>query len=382
MELYVHIPFCVRKCRYCSFVSYAAKEADHEAYVNLLLKEAAARAGEAEEPVRTVYIGGGTPSLLSPSLFRKMSEGLRGIFGFDEVGEFTTEANPGTVTKEWLDAAADAGVSRISFGMQALQEKTLKVLGRIHRFEDVVSSVQLARSFGIGNISLDLMFGIPGQTMDDWKETLSAALSLGPEHLSAYGLIPEEGTPLYGDLENGSLSLPEPEAEREMYAEAVQTLHSRGYERYEISNFARPGYECRHNIGYWTQVPYIGLGISAASMVSVRRGSGGMTYLRKTNPSSAEAYGRLIGSDPSSLPAERIDPCEARFETLMLGLRMSEGVGEEAFFRMHGVTMDACYGERLRTLEKEGLLVCGDGRWRMTERGFDIQNSILVDLMD
>ena len=290
MELYVHIPFCVRKCRYCSFVSYAAKEADHEAYVNLLLKEAAARAGEAEEPVRTVYIGGGTPSLLSPSLFRKMSEGLRGIYGFDEVGEFTTEANPGTVTKEWLDAAADAGVSRISFGMQALQEKTLKVLGRIHRFEDVVSSVQLARSSGIGNISLDLMFGIPGQTMDDWKETLSAALSLGPEHLSAYGLIPEEGTPLYGDLENGSLSLPEPEAEREMYAESVQTLHSRGYERYEISNFARPGYECRHNIGYWTQVPYIGLGISAASMVSVRRGPGGMTYLRKTNPSSAEAY--------------------------------------------------------------------------------------------
>ena len=382
MELYIHIPFCIRKCRYCSFVSYAAKEDDYEAYIRLLLKEAKSRREEMPEPVRTVYIGGGTPSLLSPVLIRELAEGLRNIYGFDKVDEFTVEANPGTVTQAWLETAVKAGVNRVSFGMQAFQEELLILMGRIHRFEDVRKSVYLARSSGINNVSIDLMFGIPGQTEEDWTETLEAALSLHPEHISAYGLIPEEGTPIFDDLEKGHIHLPDPDVERKMYSETVRILRMNGLLQYEISNFARQGYECRHNIGYWTQVPYIGLGVSAASMIGVHQGPEGMTCVRRNNPDSAESYKRMILEDSSTYTFERIGVNESRFETMMLGLRMNEGVSEEAFFRMHGIPVEACFGGRLHDLERKGLLVHEEGRWKMTERGFDIQNSVLVELMD
>ena len=382
MELYVHIPFCVKKCRYCSFASFSASESEQEAYTALLLKEASARLAEAEEPIRTVYIGGGTPSLLPPAVFRRLADGLRCIFGFDSVTEFTSEANPGTVTGEWLSAAVDSGVNRLSFGMQACQDRLLCMLGRIHRFSDVSESVRLARASGIGNISIDLMFGIPGQTSRDWKETLRAALSLCPEHISAYGLIPEEGTPLFEDLRNGRLTPPDPDEERAMYGDAVSILGAHGFCRYEISNFAKDGYECRHNIGYWTQVPYIGLGLSAASMISVRTGPDGMSCVRSTNPSDPEAYSRLVDSDRASLPAEVIGPRESRFETMMLGLRMNAGVSSKSFRSLHGIALEECYGSRLEELVRRGLLCCEDGCWRLTERGFDIQNSVLVELMD
>ena len=277
MELYVHIPFCVKKCRYCSFASFSASGTEQEAYIRLLLKEAESRHGEITEPVTTVYIGGGTPSRLKPSFFRTLTEGLRRICGLEDVIEFTSEANPGTVNREWLDAAAEAGVNRLSFGMQAYQASLLTLLGRIHRFHDVKESVSMAREAGFTNISLDLMFGIPTQTREQWAETLEAALSLQPRHISAYGLIPEEGTPLFRDLENGTLSLPDPEEERDMYDDAIRLLSENGFCQYEISNFAVPGYECMHNIGYWTQVPYIGLGLSAASMTGVYNGPDGMS---------------------------------------------------------------------------------------------------------
>ena len=363
-------------------MSYAAKETEHEAYIDLLLKEAGYRRGEAGEPIRTVYIGGGTPSLLSPFLFRKLTDGLRGIYGFEHVVEFTSEANPGTVSAEWLDAAAEAGVNRLSVGMQAYQQSILDLLGRIHRFQDVSDTVRLSRLSGISNISLDLIFGIPGQTMNDWKETLVAALSLQPEHISAYGLIPEEGTPIFDDLNNARISLPDTDTEREMYSYTVDTLRIHGYHQYEISNFAKDGYECLHNKGYWTQVPYIGLGVSAASMIHLRTGKDGMTCERRVNPESMDAYINLIGSDLSDVPAEQIGPDEARFETMMLGLRMNAGVSEKKFAEMHGIPLEDCFGSRLAHFEQKGLMIHENGRWRLTERGFDIQNSILVELMD
>ena len=382
MELYVHIPFCVRKCRYCSFASFPAEEAEKETYIDLLLREAAARRKETEEPIRTVYFGGGTPSLLSPDLLTRLTSGLRNVFFLDDVQEFTAEANPGTVTKEWLDAAAEAGINRISFGMQAYQDKILSTLGRIHRFSDVCNSVESARSSGIKNISLDLIFGVPGQTTEDWSETIEAALSLSPDHISAYGLIPEEHTPLYDDLKSGKHHLPDPDREREMYWDAVGKLISKGYSRYEISNFAKPGYECKHNIGYWSQIPYIGLGLSAASMIFLRKTPDGMTYVRRNNPELQHEYRNMVVSAASFDLYEKIDEHDARFETMMLGLRMCRGVNEEEFFRLHGVTLDSCYGPRLSEFEQKGLMMHRDGFWRMTDRGFDIQNSILVDLMD
>ena len=217
MELYVHIPFCKQKCRYCSFSSFPSQEAHIPEYIGLILQEAKSRKAETDGPVETVYIGGGTPSLIPPEDFSRLITGLRDVFGLDSVCEFTAEANPGTVTEKWLDTAAELGVNRLSFGMQAYQPELLQLLGRIHQFEDVSASVTLARKAGISNISLDLIFGIPTQETDDWDRTTDAALSLSPDHVSAYGLIPEPGTPLFADLENGVLSLPDPDEERRMY---------------------------------------------------------------------------------------------------------------------------------------------------------------------
>ena len=382
MELYVHIPFCKQKCRYCSFTSHTATEAEYEEYADLLLREAENRKKEISDPVSTVYIGGGTPSLLSPALFYRLVSGLRRIFDFERVTEFTTEANPGTVTGEWLDSAVSCGVNRLSLGMQAAQDHLLSQLGRIHCFEDVRHSVSLARAAGINNLSLDLIFGIPNQRIQDWTDTLESALSLHPEHISAYGLIPEEGTPLYKDLEKGTLTLPDPDDERMMYDDALKRLSMNGFYQYEISNFARKGYECRHNIGYWTQIPYIGIGVSAASMTDITADGNGMSYIRRTNPDSLDAYREMVINHVLSASVESIDPAESRFETMMLGLRMNSGVSESDFLQKHAVTAESIFGSRLRMLEKKGLMTHEHGCWNLTRRGFDIQNSILVELMD
>lgn len=382
MELYIHIPFCRKKCTYCSFTSYVGQEAFFERYIELVLKEAESRLDEAAEPIRTVYIGGGTPSLLPQGLLRKLTGGLKEIYDFSNVCEFTTEANPGTVTPEWLDCAAEAGINRISFGMQAYQDQHLALLGRIHRYEDVVRSVRCAREAGINNVSLDLIFGIPRQTLDDWKETLDSAISLKPDHISAYGLIPEEGTPLNAQIEEGVLELPDPETERAMYGYTVSFLREQGLYRYEISNFSRRGYECRHNIGYWSQVPYIGLGVSAASMTGLRFSSEGMSYIRCSNPASPESYRLMAEKNGDPETKETIRPHDARFETMMLGLRMACGVDADDFRRKHSVSLEKCYGNKLLSLEKNGLLKHEYNAWKLTERGFDIQNSVLVDLMD
>ena len=382
MELYIHIPFCRQKCRYCSFVSFTDREPYIGRYVDLLLEEASERVPEFTEPVQTVYIGGGTPSLLPAPVFRRLVTGLKAVVPLDQVLEFTCEANPGTVTAEWLDTAAEAGVSRLSLGMQAAQPSMLKMLGRIHRFHDVASSVKLARAAGVGNLNLDLIFGIPEQTEEEWNETLSAALSLSPDHISAYGLIPEPGTTLNADLESGRLSLPDPEKEREMYDMAVRTFGEYGLQQYEISNFARKGYECLHNTGYWTQVPYVGLGVSAASMTGVSSGASGMTCIRRTNPGNLPEYEESVRSKTVPADTEIITPEGTRFETMMLGLRMNAGVDENVFYRMHGVSLEACYGDRLRKFAEAGLAEHDGDRWRLTRRGFDIQNSILVELMD
>ncbi len=347
-----------------------------------MLNEAEKRADEVVEPIHTVYIGGGTPSLLSSELLCTLIEGLKNIYGFTSVVEFTSEANPGTITENWLKAAVSLGINRLSIGMQAYQDHLLELLGRIHSYNQVRSSVLSAREAGIQNISLDLIFGIPGQSIQDWNETLDAALALHPEHISAYGLIPEEGTPIYRDLEQGVISLPDPEAEREMYAITVRRLSENGYHQYEISNFAKPKHECLHNIGYWRQVPYIGLGLSAASMYGVEYSKKGMNCLRRTNPCTMDDYRNMVLLRGCKTDTERINAKESRFETLMLGLRMNEGVCENNFFRMHRIPMETCYGSRLKAFENKGLMKHENGCWKLTPRGFDIQNSILVDLMD
>ena len=383
MLLYVHIPFCRKKCRYCSFVSYEGQEFQTQRYIELLLKETELRKNEFVENVGSIFIGGGTPSLLSPESLLRLADKLNDFALLDKAAEFTIESNPGTVTEQWMAAAAKSGMNRLSLGMQALQPELLEVLGRIHSFKDVENTVRTARDFGISNINIDLIFGVPGQTLKHWKETLDAALSLKPTHISAYGLIPEENTPLYNDLQSGLLTLPDPDLERIMYDTAISVLSGHGLRQYEISNFSIPGFECRHNIGYWTQIPYVGLGVSAASMAVLSSGKNGMCCRRTTNTHSLSEYEQMIYGNVKPVAEDSlISPAEARFETMMLGLRMNNGVDTDRFFNMHGVSVEEVYGERLRRLKTQNLLFYSDHCWRLTRRGFDIQNSILVELMD
>lgn len=351
------------------------------AYVSALLAEADETARALQNArFTTVFLGGGTPSLLPAPLLTTLLIGLRSRFDIAADAEFTTEANPGTLTADWLYAAVQGGVNRLSLGMQARQPELLALLGRIHRFEQVAESVHLAREAGLENISLDLMFGLPGQTLPQWLDTLSAALSLHPAHLSCYGLIPEDGTPLKADLDAGRLSLPKEETERAMYDAALDRLAAAGFQQYEISNFALPGRECRHNLGYWRQTPYLGLGASAASMLP---GRPGCAYLRTANPASLDGYLDMVQNrrwtDREETP---VSPREAQFETMMLGLRTTRGVSEQDFLAMHAVSLDSRYGATLRRLEREGLLAHCDGRWFLTRRGMDVQNAVLVELMD
>lgn len=377
MELYIHIPYCRQKCRYCDFPSYACQEKTMPRYVDALVKELQTLTAE-RMPLETVFIGGGTPSILPAALLRRVLDAVNERFPLLPGCEFTSEANPGTLTDEWLETAVSGGVNRLSMGMQAYQPQLLKALGRIHTHDDVIRSVQLARRHGIRSMNLDLMFGLPGQTPDMWRETLQAALDLAPEHLSCYGLIPEDGTPLKADLDAGRLVLPDEDDERRMYDDTLEILHRAGFVQYEISNFALPGHECHHNIGYWERTPYLGVGASAASFCKEDKGS-----LRLSNPPGLRDYLHMVETENWQLREEtRLSPEDERFETLMLGLRMTKGVSEAAFFRSHGLTLAEYRGKRLRLLEAQGLLAHEDGFWRLTRRGMDVQNAILVELMD
>ena len=383
MELYIHIPFCVKKCNYCDFVSFTEYTCSiMESYVDDLLLEAKKSKEEVTEPFSTIFIGGGTPSLLPSKLLEKLIYGLKTLFCFEKNAEFTIEANPRTVTSEWLQCAARCGINRLSLGMQASQDKHLSLLGRIHRFPDVAASVDLARKAGFRNINLDLIFGFPKQTQADWAECLEAAISLKPEHISAYGLIPEKGTKMEAALASGELVLPDSETERKMYDYLKKRLAKEGFIQYEISNFSLPGKACRHNIGYWTQVPYLGLGVSASSMLKINHTAKGMSYVRKTNPCHMKAYADYLqGKTDEDVETEKISPEDARFETMMLGLRMNQGVSSSDFCKIHGKTIEACFGEKLKDFQDQGLIQYSEGRWFLTDRGFDIQNSILVELM-
>ena len=354
-----------------------------EKYVAAILREAACRQVLLTEPVETVYVGGGTPSLLPPAMTEHLLSGLKKQIGFDHVFEFTVEANPGTVSPEWLDVLRCHGVNRISFGVQAVQDALLKTLGRIHRFDDVKKTMNEARSAGFSNINLDLIFGIPGQKADDWIQTIHEILALSPEHISAYGLIPEEGTPLFRDLANGKISLPDVDIERDMYDAAISAFQNAGYHQYEISNFAKPGFECRNNIGYWNQISYLGLGLSAASMLKCAPDDINRFSVRWTNPESFNEYYDTIGNrDSFEKRKENISQSEARFETVMLSLRMTSGMRRSRFRDLHGHVPEYWYGDVLKRLRDQGMMELHNDSWRLTRRGMDIQNSILLEFMD
>ncbi len=366
--LYVHVPFCVSKCAYCDFASYAGREADISRYVETVVREITRRGAETGHPkADTIFLGGGTPSLLDEFQATRILDALFEAFPIEEGAEITCECNPGTLAAPLAQALRKAGVNRLSLGAQARQARLLRLIGRIHDWENVIASVGIARQAGFDNINLDLIFGLPSQTVADVRGTLEAALALSPTHLACYGLIVEEGTPICRDIAAGKLALPEEEIEREMYELARQTLAEHGFDQYEISNFARQRYACRHNVGCWTRVPYLGFGSAAHSF---------FVQCRTMNPSTIDAY--LAGEEPLT---ERISKEEARFESMMLGLRMTRGVKDEDFTRMHGMSIREAFGEKLDKPIGGGLLEWHEGSLRLTRLGMDLQNSVLVDLM-
>lgn len=379
MSLYVHFPFCRSKCVYCDFCSFAAEESEIEEYCNNLSREielAAAEYPDAE--IQTVYFGGGTPSIIPARLMRRVSERLHACFRIPAGVEFSSEANPGTVTEEWLQAMAEAGMNRLSLGMQAKQGRLLSLLGRIHRFEQVKESLEMARRYGILNLSVDLMYGLPTQSLEDYLESIRAAAELGVEHISAYGLKVEEGTRLETMLQNGDLALPDEDEAADMMDRGVELLETLGYQRYEISNFVKPGFASRHNLAYWRQQYYLGLGLNAASMLPAKNAA----YQRRGNTASMREYNRLLAEN--RLPIAQsvlIDQTEAMFETVMLGLRTAEGVGYAEFEAMHGRKLEDVYGDAIAELEYKGLRLpkgAAKPRLALNQRGLALQNTALM----
>lgn len=366
--LYVHVPFCVSKCEYCDFASYPGREADIPRYVDAVIREITRCGAESGHPkADTIFLGGGTPSLLDEFQVTRVLDALFEAFPIEERAEITCECNPGTLTTHFAQALRKAGVNRLSMGAQARQVSLLRLIGRIHDWEKVIASVEIARKTGFDNMNLDLMLGLPSQTVSDVRDTLEASVALSPTHLSCYSLIVEEGTPICRDITLGKLALPDEEIEREMYELARQTLAEHGFHQYEISNFAHEGHACRHNVGCWTRVPYLGFGCAAHSFFE---------ECRTMNPSKLDAY--LAGEEPKT---EQISKEEARFESMMLGLRMTRGVKNEDFTRMHGMSIREAFGEKLDKPINGGLLEWHEGALRLTRLGMDLQNSVLVDLM-
>lgn len=387
VSLYLHFPFCERKCRYCDFLSGPAGEETREEYVDLLCREIELRAGEITAPsesaaaVDSIFIGGGTPSLMTPVQAARVMDTIRSRYQVLSDAEISMEINPGTVDPLKLLGFKAAGIGRLSIGVQSFDDSELRLLGRIHTAAEARETFHAAREAGFDNINLDLMSALPGQNIETWSNTLKEAVSLGPEHISAYSLIIEEGTPLASLLDSGELpDLPSEEEDRRMYHFTKQFLASEGYRRYEISNYAKAGYECRHNCGYWTGHEYLGLGLGASSCL------GGERF---RNPDKMNDYRKAVNDtneyDPvNAMRRERQTLTrEDRMEEFMfLGLRMTEGVSEKEFEKRFGVKMEDIYGGVLhRHLEQNVIRRTPDHRIALTEYGLDVASYVMADYL-
>lgn len=378
LGIYVHIPFCKRKCAYCDFLSFATTPDIQTQYVEKLIEEIKKCELPYEAEVATVFFGGGTPSILEAEQIAKVMDTLRKKFAFAANPEITLEANPGTVTEEKLKAYRQAGINRLSLGLQSVHSEELQLLGRIHTYGEFVESFTHAREMGFSNINVDLMSALPGQSPETWRETLQRVVALEPEHISAYSLIIEEGTPFYERYgedakrrENGEDCqwLPSEEAEREMYYDTARILAEAGYHRYEISNYARKGYESRHNSSYWKRIDYRGFGLGASSLVE---------NTRFRNTTEMQDY---LAGDYAAYDEEKLTVEAQMEETMFLGLRMREGVGVQKFEEKFGTTMEQVYGKVLKKLYGENLLQCSDGRIYLTEKGIDVSNYVLSEFL-
>ncbi len=372
----MHIPFCVRKCLYCDFNSLADSKVGQAEYAAALLEEMELRRGELPGAPRaaTLYFGGGTPSLLDPGLVARIIETAARLFGLESAAEVTLEANPGTVNPEKLAAFRLAGVNRLSLGMQSFSDRMLKQLGRVHSARQGREAFSAARDAGFADIGIDLIHSLPGQDLDMWLAELGEAVRLRPEHISAYGLSIEAGTPFNAMERRGELALPDEETAARMFEATAEVLGSAGYEHYEISNFALPGRRSRHNLNYWQRGNYLGFGAGAHSFLALPPFGH-----RWKNTDGPEAYLETVAL--GLLPEEEataLTERDAMAETLFLGLRMLEGVEPERFRREFGATLEEAYPEGYPGLLADGLLELTDGRLRLTRRGVILANQVFI----
>lgn len=375
LEIYIHIPFCVRKCYYCDFLSAPADEKTKDAYMEALYTELTKRAEEfAEYTVVSVFVGGGTPSTVRTNQLVMLLDGLRKYYRMDPDAEITVEVNPGTADKTKLEQYRRAGVNRLSIGLQSGNDGELCRIGRIHNFRQFMDTYEGAVAVGFVNINVDVMSALPGQTLYSYLETLHMLLALKPQptHISAYSLILEEGTRFWELSQEGKLGFPDEDTDRLMYSETGRVLREAGYERYEISNYAKPGFRCRHNCGYWTRTDYAGFGIGAASLIdNVRFHNGEQLASYLKNPTDCREDRQVL------------DSREQMEEFMFLGLRLTEGIDVRTFGSMFGRSPEDVYGEIIEKNKRNGLLEYREGgnRLALTERGLDISNYVMAQFL-
>jgi oxygen-independent coproporphyrinogen-3 oxidase len=419
LELYLHIPFCARKCRYCDFLSAPADRYTIEAYLRALENELQIRSKEySDYMIVSIFIGGGTPSLLPAKAIVSLMDVIRENYQLStlSIPEITIEANPDSLTAEKASAYLAAGINRLSIGLQSANDAELERLGRIHTFSQFLTAYQAARAAGFTNINVDLMSALPGQTREDYLQTLSAVLSLTPppEHISAYSLIVEEQTPFWEMYQKGELKLPTEDLDRQMYYDTKHILQQNGYHRYEISNYAKPGYECRHNCGYWIRRNYAGFGLGAASLIDNTRFSNS-TYLQEYIEYWGNAESDSVQNKPlltidhgisnhpqtSSAPflnKQSLTVKEQMEEFMFLGLRLTQGISPDAFFDQFGVPIETIYGQVIQSNINSGLLTksiadlgCSvaitlstkdrSPSIRLTEKGLDLSNYVMSQFL-
>ena len=379
ISLYIHIPFCLQKCLYCDFASSADATVGHEEYATAVIREMElrARALPGQVEATTLYFGGGTPSLLAPQLISNLIDAAARLFSLTSEAEIALEANPGTVTGEKLAGYGLAGVNRLSLGVQSFDDRMLALLGRIHTAQQAREAVTLARESGFSNLGIDLIHSLPGQSVKEWEGVLRQAAALQPDHVSAYGLSVEEGTPFHALMERGEVMLPDQETAAEMICATMDLLASHGYEQYEIANFAKPGRRSRHNQVYWRRGSYLGFGAAAHSFL--REPEFGRRWHNPVDLSdyfSRVTLGELPAQDEMMLSRR-----EAMEETLFLGLRLLEGVSTEAFEREFSEPISGVFPGVIEKYLSNGLLAESNGNVCLTRKGLLLANQVFTDFV-
>ena len=370
--LYIHIPFCVKKCNYCDFNSFKIDKKLKDQYLKDLEKEM--KLYKSEEEITSIFLGGGTPSILTSDEIKYIFKNIYDNFKIKDDAEITIECNPGTLTKEKLQAMKSVGINRLSIGLQATQENHLNYIGRIHTYEEFEKNYKEAIKIGFNDINIDLMYSLPNQTFEEWKETLEKITNLNPTHISAYSLILEEGTELYDMYERKEFELVDEDNDIDMYEYTINYLASKGYNQYEISNYAKPGFECKHNILYWKCGYYIGLGAGASGYIEDERYS---------NLCDLNEYHSALEKDKKPIESKEYLSLKDKIEEkIFMGLRMNEGIEFEEFKKLYGIDFLEVYKKQIRELYNNELIGLDERFLYLTQKGREISNSVFIEFMN